>query len=188
MFAPGPDDIAWLLLLFVVVPLAWLIGLIWIGSRPKSLVIWTVLIGAFYVAFGLASHTGAYTLTVQILDPDRHPLPGVTATYFTRPQSDRFGRFSRSLEGEATTDAAGQIALNPNHAHGVNLTIRDPRFRNAGFQMEAAGRRYGHQILPDQSVTFIEPQEPPPATGAFHGSWVIDAQPEQRIVIALKSK
>jgi len=30
-----------------------------------------VLVIAFYVAFGFASRTGAYTLTVQILDPER---------------------------------------------------------------------------------------------------------------------
>src|SRR5678816_3283966 len=136
LFAPSTEDITWLLLLFVIVPLAWIIGLVRIGSRPQHLLIWTVLVVAFYVAFGFASRTGAYTQTVQIVDPERHPLPGVTATYFTHPQSDRFGRFSHPVKGEATTDASGQIILHPNHAHGVSFSIRDPRFQTAGFRTE----------------------------------------------------
>lgn len=61
LFAPSIEDITWLLLLFVIVPLTWIVGLVRIGSRPKRLLIWTVLVVAFYVAFGFASRTGAYT-------------------------------------------------------------------------------------------------------------------------------
>jgi hypothetical protein len=191
--AVSPEGIAWVIALLIVFPLVWLVGMIRLRSGR---LLWTAAFASIYVGVALlptvASHSGSYTLRVQILDPQHRPLPGVTVSYHTNPASDRFGRFSPSLEGEATTDALGEIVLHPNHAHGVSIAIRhaDPSqigFR-ASFRIEAAGKRYGHQILPTERLTFIEPPEPPPSTGEFHGSWVFPPLPEHRIIVALNPK
>ena len=186
MLPLSPEDIAWPLLLFIVVPLIWIVGLIRLGSRPKPLLIWSALIAAFYVSYYIALSAGDYTLTVQILDSERHPIPGLTASYFTFPSSDRFGRYSERLEGEVTTTASGQIVLRPNHAHTISFTIRDPRFQGTGFQWEAAGRHWGHRLSSNENLTFIQPLVPPPAQ--FSRPIEFDAQPQHSIVIALKPK
>jgi hypothetical protein len=186
-FVPNLQDVAWTLFVFIIVPIGWIAGLIYFRSRLKR-ALWTVLIAAFYTAWIFVLRAGEYALKVQFLDDDRHPIAGLTVSYFTHPQSDRIGRFARALNGEITTNSEGEIILHPNHAHGVSLTVRDPRFQTAGFRIEAAGKRYGHQMGPSDSLTFIEPPEPPPTTGAFQGTWVFDARTEHRIVVALKPK
>ena len=173
---------------WIILPVAWLVGLRWFGTKQTRLALWSAPFVVFYGAFVFAVHHGAYTLTVQVLDPQKKRLPDVTVDYFSRPDGDTLGRFAWQLDGPAKTDSDGRVVLHPNHAQSVTFEIRDPRFGYARFQIEGAGSRYGHQIIPDNSVTFIEPAEPPPATGTFHGTWVFEAQPEHRITVALKTK
>jgi hypothetical protein len=186
-FVPSAQDIGWLLLLYVIVPIAWVAGLIRLRSH-RNRALWTVLIALVYIAWALAIRTDKYTLTVQFLHADRRPISGLTVSYFTHPQSDRIGRFTAALEGQISTDARGEITLQPNHAHGISLRVSDRRFQDAGFRIEAAGRRYGHQMHPSDALTFIERPQPSPATSPSHDTWVFDPQPQHRIVVALKSR
>jgi hypothetical protein len=176
-----------LALMLLVLPVS--ILALCIRNRKHPLRVFAICGGAltFYLVFyGIAKYSDNYTFSLTFLDPNRQPVPALPVEYTCWGGSDRFSRRASKPNGSAQTDEDGKLILRLNHATSIAVTVRDPRFEFGRFSMEAAGTRYGHQIIPDSSLTYIEPLGPPPSTGVFHGSWVFDIQPEHKFVVALK--
>ena len=182
-FFPSPIELLFALFHFILLPVAFFVCVFRLRKRRKPELYCALLTIAYYITFYTAASTGRYTLTLQVLDPSRKPVADAPVSYFTRPQGDRFGRFSPILEGVSKTDHIGEITLRPNHAHRIFFSIRDSRYAYCSFILEGAGKRYGHQIIPDwKSLVFVEPPEGPPRSGSIR----INPRPQHRIVIALK--
>jgi len=111
---------------------------------------WIIAIGScaiLFIGFRLATHSGRYNLSIQIVDPQGHPIPKVSVEYTSYPLGEGIGRLDHIASGVTSTDSSGTITLRTNHAHTVSVQMRRDGFQTTSFHLEAAGHGYPHQIV-----------------------------------------
>jgi hypothetical protein len=99
-------------------------------------------------AFGVFSlmRSDRYILTARVLDSLGQPVPEASVGYRSFPLGEGLGQFNRRAEGRSVTDARGTVAIHTSHAHRIDLDIQKQEFQRMHVQLEAAGRRYRHQV------------------------------------------
>src|SRR5437867_973164 len=110
---------------------------------------WVMAAGC-YALFVLSvfslTRSARYTLTARVLDSSGKPVPEASVRFSSFALGEGWGRFDRRAEGRIVTDAAGSVTIRTSHAHRIDLDIQKEGFQRMSVQLEAAGRRYPHQV------------------------------------------
>jgi len=165
IFAPSPGELLFALLIFVVLPLTWIAGSIYIlrrkiGSPPQLFLTWSAAFVLFYVGLILtihisSSYVGAYTLTIKVVNPDRQPMANVVVNYttFADPQCTWIGRYSPTARVSTATDQAGRLVINSYHGHNIDMTLQYSGYLRGSLFLAAAGSGFPHQLDGLQNIS-----------------------------------
>ena len=131
---------------------------------------WVIAAGCYvlvlWVGFSVMSgriQSSRYILTAHVLDSSGQPIPEASVRYQSFSLGEGLGRLDRLANGQTNTDSAGSVSIRANHAHRIYLDIQKEGFERMSFQLDAAGRRYPHQITSPEWGKGISVLRPPTA-------------------------
>jgi hypothetical protein len=108
--------------------------------------IYALFVPAFFLGLSALTRSSRYTLTARVLDSLGQPVPEASVQFDSFPLGEGLGRLDHLAKGRATADAAGMVSILTSHAHSIHLYIQKEGFQQMSVELEAAGRRYPHQI------------------------------------------
>jgi len=172
----GAEAFVWIAFFFLIIPALWIAGIIYIGSRPRRLAIWTALfvlfyLGRFFVLPFAADHIGRYQLTVTIRDNQERPIPSLPIRCQAEPSLSGVGSYANRKESSRATDASGRITITAHHPHTTRLIVARPGFPENSLYLGGASLRHPHFVhtspSPPESVRAIVLRPKPHIEGGY---------------------